>query len=264
MTRGGERAVIVIPARFASTRLPGKPLLDRTGKTLIQHVVEQARRVSGAAAVVVATDDERIASAVRAFGGEAVMTSPTCASGSDRVAEVMRDRDEDLVVNLQGDEPDFDPDDVDRLLAALRADPSLPMGTLAVPAEGADREQPSAVKVVCGLDGRALYFSRSGIPHERDPVPGAAAPAPVLRHVGIYAFRREAVLAFTALEPTPLERTEMLEQLRALENGWRIGVVRAARSPRGIDTPADYDAFCRRMAEDGSGAAGGSGPGGAA
>ena len=242
-----ERVVIVIPARFASTRLPGKPLLARTGKPLIQHVVEQARRV-GSAAVVVATDDARIADAVTAFGGTAVMTSPDCASGSDRVAEVMAGRDEDLVVNLQGDEPDFDPADIERLITTMWADPSLPMGTLAVLADSEDGDRPSAVKVVCDLDGRALYFSRSRVPHERDPVPGAPAPAPVLRHVGIYAFRREAVLAFARLEPTPLERTEKLEQLRALEHGWKIAVVRAERAPRGIDTPDDYDEFCRRMA----------------
>lgn len=252
MSSQGDRVVVVIPARFASTRLPGKPLLDRTGKTLVQHVVEQARRITSADAIVVATDDERIASAVRAFGGEVEMTSPDHPSGTDRVAEVMSRRDEDIVVNLQGDEPDFVPGDVDLLITALRDDPSLPMGTLAAPSEIDEADRASVVKVVCDLGGRALYFSRSRIPFERDPEAGAAAPAPVLRHVGIYAFRREAVLAFARLAPTALERTEKLEQLRALEHGWKIGVVRATRAPRGIDTPDDYEEFCRR-AEGGAG-----------
>jgi 3-deoxy-manno-octulosonate cytidylyltransferase (CMP-KDO synthetase) len=236
-------ALIVLPARHASTRLPGKPLLRATGKYLVQHTWEQARRIGAASAVVIATDDERIAAAARSFGAEVAMTSPACATGSDRVAEVARARSEEIVVNLQADEPEFDPVDVDRLLAALAAEPSVPLATLAVVAGPGERERPSVVKVVCDARGRALYFSRAPIPHHRDAGP---EEAPTLRHVGIYAFRREALLRFTSLGETPLERAEKLEQLRALEHGWEVLVVRGGRAPAGIDTPEDYAAFVRR------------------
>lgn len=244
MTGGPGGVVVVIPARLASTRLPEKPLLRRTGKPLVQHTWEQARRIRSATAVVVATDDERIAAAVRAFGGEAVMTSPDCATGTDRVAEAVRGRPEDLVVNVQGDEPEFDVGDVEALVEEMRRDPSLPLGTLAVVASEDERDRPSAVKVVLDPGGDALYFSRSRIPFHRDPGP---ADPPVLRHVGIYAFRRDALERFTRLPPTPLERAEKLEQLRALENGWRIRVLVGRRAPAGIDTPEDYEAFVRRV-----------------
>jgi 3-deoxy-manno-octulosonate cytidylyltransferase (CMP-KDO synthetase) len=251
LTAAENSALVVIPARFASTRLPGKPVLDATGKPLIQHVWEQAARIRSAAAVVVATDDERILDAVHRFGGQAVMTSPGCASGSDRVAEVAATRTEPIVVNLQGDEPDFEPADVDALVRAMIAEPSLPMGTLAVEAEDDERDSPSVVKVVCDRAGNALYFSRARVPHERDPDPSRPA-ASVRRHLGIYAFRRASLLDFAGLAPTALERTEKLEQLRALEHGWRIRVVPATRAPRGIDTPEDYEAFrCRVAAQSG-------------
>jgi 3-deoxy-manno-octulosonate cytidylyltransferase (CMP-KDO synthetase) len=240
-------AVVVIPARMASTRLPGKPLLRRTGKYLVQHTWEQARRVRGASAVVVATDDQRVADAVRGFGGEAVMTSPDCPSGTDRVAEAVAERTEDLVVNVQGDEPEFDVASVEALLEAMRGDPSLPLGTLAVVASDEERERPSAVKVVVDREGDALYFSRSAIPFHRDLRPGETPVPPVLRHVGIYVFRREAVRAFARLSPTPLEQAEKLEQLRALEHGWRIRVLTGRRAPPGIDTPEDYESFVRRF-----------------
>jgi 3-deoxy-manno-octulosonate cytidylyltransferase (CMP-KDO synthetase) len=247
---GGPGVLVVIPARLAATRLPGKPLLDATGRTLVQHVWDRAREIGSATAVLVATDAPEIADAVRAFGGACVLTSPDCASGTDRVAEAAAGRDEDLVVNLQGDEPEFEPADVDDLIAAMRADPSLPMGTIAAPAVGDDSVRPSVVKVVRDRAGRALYFSRAAIPHVRDPDEAAPATerAPVLRHVGIYAFRRRALAEFATLPPTPLERTEKLEQLRALENGWAIHVVVGRRAPPGIDTPEDYDAFRRRVA----------------
>jgi 3-deoxy-manno-octulosonate cytidylyltransferase (CMP-KDO synthetase) len=238
--------VIVIPARLRSTRLPEKPLLRETGKYLIQHTVERARQVAGVTAVLVATDDERIAAAVRSFGGDAVMTSPSHATGTDRVAEAVRARSEPFVVNVQGDEPEFAPDEVAALLEALREDASLPLGTLAAVAEAPELESPSAVKVVLDRRGRALYFSRSRIPFHRDVPAGQAPETPVLRHVGIYAFRREALLAFAALPSTPLERAEKLEQLRALENGWPVHVVVGRRAPPGIDTREDYEAFVRR------------------
>ncbi len=247
--RGGGGVLVVVPARLAATRLPRKPLLEAGGRPLVQHVVERARAVRSATALLVATDSDEIAAAARAAGADAVLTSPDCASGTDRVAEAARERGEELVVNLQGDEPEFEPDDVDALVAAMLADPSLPMGTIAVPAAPGEAERPSVVKVVRDAAGRALYFSRAAIPHVRDPQdPEPAARAPVLRHVGIYAFRRDALARFAALPPTPLERTEKLEQLRALENGWRIAVVLGRRAPPGIDTPEDLEAFRRRVA----------------
>lgn len=253
MTGGPGGVLVVIPARIGSTRLPGKPLLRRTGKSLIQHTWEQARRIAAATAVVVATDDERIAAEVRSFGGDAVMTSRDCPTGTDRVAEAARGRTEDLVVNVQGDEPDFDVAGVDDLVEAMRRDPSLPLGTLAVVASEDERDRSSAVKVVLDLAGDALYFSRSRVPFHRDVGhrdvgPDDAQDPPVLRHVGIYAFRREALERFTRLAPTPLERAEKLEQLRALENGWRIRVLVGRRAPAGIDTPDDYEAFVQRNA----------------
>jgi 3-deoxy-manno-octulosonate cytidylyltransferase (CMP-KDO synthetase) len=241
-------AVVVIPARLRSTRLPEKPLLRATGKYLVEHTWEQARRIRGASAVVIATDDERIAAAARSFGAEVVLTPADCPTGTDRVAGVVRGRAEPYVVNVQGDEPEFDPGEVDALLDAMRRDTSLPMGTLAAVAESPEIDRPSVVKVVLDREGCALYFSRSRIPHHRDAVPGVPAEPPVLRHVGIYAFRREALLAFAALAPTPLEQAEKLEQLRALEHGWRIRVVTGRRAPPGIDTPEDYDAFVARAA----------------
>lgn len=250
MARIPGGVAVVIPARRASTRLPGKPLLRRTGKYLVEHTYERALGIASADVVLVATDDEEVAAAVRSFGGTAVMTSPACESGTDRVAEAVRGRGEDLVVNVQGDEPEFDVADVDALVAAMAAEPSLPMGTLAAVAEPEERDRPSVVKVVVDRAGDALYFSRARIPHVRDAADAdsADAVAPVLRHVGIYAYRREALLAFAALAPTPLERTERLEQLRALEHGWRIRVVRGRRAPPGIDTPEDYEAFVARVA----------------
>jgi len=245
VTHAASGVLVVLPARFASTRLPGKPLLRATGKYLVQHAWEQAKRLVTATAVVVATDDERIAAAVRSFGGDVAMTSADCATGSDRVAEVARARSEAIVVNLQGDEPEFDVGDVDRLVRAMQDEPSLPLGTLAAVAEPDERDRPSAVKVVCDRRGRALYFSRAAIPHHRD---AGVETAPTLRHVGVYAYRREALLEFTRLPQTPLEKAEKLEQLRALEHGWAIRVLVGARAPAGIDTPADYEAFVRRAA----------------
>ncbi len=261
-TGAADRVLVVIPARLASTRLPRKVLAQVDGKPLVQHVAERAIGIDGVSAVIVATDSAEVLDAVNAFGGTAALTSADHTSGTDRVAEVARDRDEEIVLNLQGDEPEFEVRDVEALISAMRADPSLPMGTLAAPAGGDEIGRPSVVKVVCGLDGRALYFSRAPIPLDRDArdvgaragaardvgAPGRAELAPVLRHVGIYAFRRDALLRFASLPPTPLERTERLEQLRALENGWAIGVVQGHRAPPGIDTPEDLEAFRMRVA----------------
>lgn len=224
-------------------RLPEKPLLAETGRPLVVHTWERARACGRAERVVVATDDARIADAVRRAGGEAVMTSPDCPSGTDRVAEAARAcPGPDLVLNLQGDEPEMEPGDLDALLLEMETDPSVDMGTLAAPLAPGDRGKPSVVKVVVDRRGDALYFSRAPIPFERDG-PG---PAAARRHVGVYAYRREFLERFARLEPTPLERTESLEQLRALEHGVRIRVVDVAAAPAGIDTAEDYAAFVAR------------------
>lgn len=239
------RTAIVIPARYASTRLPGKPLLADTGKYLIQHVYEQAAQAKSATEVVVATDDKRIAAAVTGFGGRAVLTRADHPSGTDRIAEAVAKIDADVVVNVQGDEPQFDPAGVDLLTGILAAYPGADVATLATPIR--DKEtylNPNCVKVVCDDRGRALYFSRSPIPMVRDGEPDFAAdPARFLLHLGVYAYRREALLRIAATKPHPLEESEKLEQLRLLGTGGtiRVGVVPAAH--RGIDTPADYAAF---------------------
>lgn len=239
------RTVVVIPARYGSTRLPGKPLLRSTGKYLIQHVYEQARMAKAADRVIVATDDPRIHAAVEHFGGTAVMTRKGHPSGTDRIAEVAATLDADVVVNLQGDEPQFDPAALDLLAGLLAADAAADVATLATPIR--DREtyfSPSCVKVVCDDRGRALYFSRSPIPMVRDGQPDFAADPPrFLLHLGAYAYRRETLLRLAAARPHPLEESEKLEQLRVLGTGGtiRVGVVAAAH--RGVDTPADYSAF---------------------
>ena len=234
-------AVVVIPARYGSTRLPGKPLADLGGKPLIEHVWLRACESSLASRVLVATDDERIRSALPAQA-EVVMTRADHPSGSDRIAEVAAGLDCGIIVNVQGDLPLLDPSLVDDLIEMLRKEPSLGLATVAVPIESAHEfHNPSVVKVVCDVLGRALYFSRAPIPFDRGN-PGSAAGA--MRHVGIYAYRRETLLRFAAMQPTALERSENLEQLRALENGIGIGVVRRAQSvPIEVDTPEDLAAL---------------------
>lgn len=248
------RVAIVIPARFASSRLPGKPLLRETGKFLIQHVYERACAAGCGADVVVATDDDRILAAVQSFGGRAVMTRADHPSGTDRVAEVATNLVADVIVNLQGDEPQIDPGSIDVLAGLLADDPGAVMATLAVPIR--DREayfSPNVVKVVCDDRGRALYFSRSPIPMVRDGEPDfSAEPARFFQHLGVYAYRRPFLLQIAATKPHRLEEAEKLEQLRVLGTGGgiRIGVV--AHSHRGIDTPADYDAFVRACRDGGT------------
>lgn len=238
------RTAIVIPARYASTRLPAKALLRETGKYLVQHVYEQARRVRGVEAVIVATDDRRIVSAVESFGGRAAMTRNDHPSGSDRVAEVARTLDVDVVINLQGDEPLIDPASLELLADLLRRDAKAEMATLAMPILDEETYQnPNCVKVVCGEGGRALYFSRSPVPHVRDGRPTFGSSSVFLHHLGLYAYRRSALLALSSLPPHPLEQLEKLEQLRALGNGWTIRVGVVVHAGRGVDTPADYERF---------------------
>lgn len=237
---------IVIPARYASSRLPGKPLLRETGKYLIQHVYERACEARCANIVVVATDDERIAAAVRRFGGQAVMTRADHPSGTDRIAEVAAGLTAKVIVNLQGDEPQIEPAAIDSL-AGLLTDSSADMATLAVPIS--DREtylNPNVVKVVCDAKGRALYFSRSPIPMVRDGDPDLTAKPPLfLQHLGVYAYRRDFLLRIAATPPHPLELTEKLEQLRVLGAGGTIRVGMIASAHKGVDTPADYAEFVR-------------------
>ncbi len=242
--------VAVIPARLGSTRLPEKALLRESGKYLVQHVWERVRSARTIVRVIVATDHERIAAAVRSFGGEVAMTSPAHPSGTDRVAEVARTiaAEGALVVNVQGDEPEIDGADLDLLVDALAADHDCPIATLATPfRKDAEAASASAVKVVVDAAGRALYFSRSLIPH------GAAVGAalPPAKHRGVYAFRREALLAAAALPVAALEQQERLEQLRWLHHGMRIRVVATPRDGIGIDTPEDYRQFLQRAAHGG-------------
>lgn len=239
------RVAVVIPARFASSRLPGKPLLRETGKTLIEHVYERAAAAKTASLVVVATDDDRIRAAVEGFGGTVAMTRADHPSGTDRVAEVAARLGSDVIVNVQGDEPQIDPAAIDLLVELLAADPGSDMATLATPLPDADAyRSPNVVKVVCDDRGRALYFSRSPVPHVRDGEPDLAArPARFLQHLGVYAYRRPFLLRLAATPPHPLEEAEKLEQLRVLGTGAAIRVGRVAHAHRGVDTPADYAAF---------------------
>jgi len=238
-------AIAIIPARYASTRLPGKPLLADTGKPLIQHCVESVRGADLIERIVVATDDRRIAEAVEGFGAEAVMTSPACPSGTDRLAEAadkLALADDKIVVNVQGDEPDMSGHCIDRLVRLLEQSP-CPMATLATPLSAEQARDPNKVKVVLRRDGRAMYFSRSVMPFDRD----GSGRVEYLWHLGIYAYRAGFLRKFAAMAVTPAEKAEKLEQLRALENGFDIAVAIVDCRPAGIDTPEDYAEFVRRM-----------------
>lgn len=241
------RVAAIIPARLGSTRLPNKPLLRDTGKFLIQHVVERVRMTTRLDPIVVATDDRSILSAVESFGGRAVMTSIDHQSGTDRVAEVARGLDVDAVLNVQGDEPEIDPRELDRLADAV-LEPGAEIVTLAAPIhDEATYLNQNAVKVVIGERGRALYFSRRPIPWTADP--NAALTAGLVRkHVGVYAYSKSTLLRFTQLAPVDLERSERLEQLRALHHGITIRVLDTPVDSAGIDTPDDYAKFVARVA----------------
>jgi 3-deoxy-manno-octulosonate cytidylyltransferase (CMP-KDO synthetase) len=245
------RSVVVIPARFASTRLPRKMLLKETGKPLIQHTYETAQTAVRPQRVIVATDHDELMAAIHQFGGEAVMTDPHAASGTDRVAEVARSLSEvDVIVNLQGDEPELPGAAIDRAVELLEEDPQAVMSTLAAPIRSRERlEDPACVKVVFDHRGEALYFSRSVIPHPRtwSDAHLAAEPPVFYQHIGLYAYRRDFLLRLAQLAPSPLEKLESLEQLRVLWNGHSIKVGVIEEAAKGIDTPADYEAFVRRL-----------------
>jgi 3-deoxy-manno-octulosonate cytidylyltransferase (CMP-KDO synthetase) len=225
-----------IPARWGSTRLPGKPLISIAGRPMIEHVYRRAAAARGLARIVVLTDDERVGRAVEAFGGDWELTPADCRSGTDRIARAARRWQADAVVNIQGDEPLIDPAAISAVAAHLATQPADPVVTLAVPAEPGDLENPHAVKVVLDRRGYALYFSRAPVPYPRQE--GGAAP---LKHLGVYGYQRAALLRLASLEPTPLERSEALEQLRALEHGMPIRVLRAPANSWGVDTIEDVE-----------------------
>lgn len=229
------KAACIIPSRYASTRLPGKPLRLIAGKTLVHRVYERTCLAKVPETVIVATDHEEIEKEVKSFGGHVVMTSVNHPTGTDRLAEVAAKLPQyDIIVNVQGDEPLIDPDVIDRLAQDLMDHEDLDMATVATPLRKDEYEDPSAVKVVVNQKGEALYFSRSLIPFPRHEF-----SVPPLKHVGIYAYRRDFLLAYAKMEQTPLEKTESLEQLRALEMGYKIGVIPVETEDIGIDTEAD-------------------------
>jgi 3-deoxy-manno-octulosonate cytidylyltransferase (CMP-KDO synthetase) len=253
------KAVAIIPARYGSTRLPGKPLIEIKGKPLIQYVYEQVQR-SSIREVIVATDDERIVAAVRGFGGEAVLTAPHHHSGTERVAEAATTVESDIVVNVQGDEPLIQPEAIDSAIKPFINDQSIMVTTLITPLEtGTDLYNPHVVKVVVDHEGFALYFSRSPLPYPKtllgkaddDLLEGFKRISKMAhgglrgywQHIGLYAFRREFLLKLAALAPSPLEQQEGLEQLRILENGYKIKTVICSAPSIGIDTPEDVERF---------------------
>ena len=223
----------MIPARYGSTRFPGKPLALILGEPMIVHVVRRAQEADCFSTVAVATDDERIATVAERAGATAVITGEA-ASGTDRVAQAARSLDAEVIVNVQGDEPALPPASLRTLVSFLVGHPDVPMATLALPADEGDLHNPTVVKVVCDAAGRALYFSRSLIPHPRNPVAGIHR-----KHVGLYGFRREALFAFSSWPECDIERCEGLEQLRALYNGMPIHVLEAAGDSVAVDVPDD-------------------------
>jgi 3-deoxy-manno-octulosonate cytidylyltransferase (CMP-KDO synthetase) len=248
-------AVAIIPARYASTRLPGKPLVMLHGKTMIERVWERVRRASRISRVIVATDDQRILQAVAAFGGEAVMTRSEHRSGTERIAEVVAtivDGKEDIFVDVQGDEPLIEPGAIDTAVDAIESETDVQVATLAVPvAKPADIMDPNVVKVVLDFDGNALYFSRAPIPWVRDR--DAPVHALHLKHLGLYAFRRNALLDFPTLPIGDLERVEQLEQLRWMENGYKIRVAETSYDSLSVDVPEDVsrlDQILRELPAD--------------
>lgn len=244
----------IIPARFASTRFEGKALADIVGKPMVQHVYERATRASLVSEVIVATDDERIRAAVNGFGGRVVMTGQRHETGTDRLAEVAENLDSDLIVNVQGDEPLIEPAMIDEAIRPLLDQPSIPMGTLKSRISTLhDFLSPNVVKVVTDRDGFALYFSRSPLPNFRDKWHDLKDEAFVsgkllcYKHVGLYVYRRDFLLRFAQMPPTCLEHAEKLEQLRVLENGYRIRVVETEHSSIGVDTPGDLEKVLEKL-----------------
>ena len=231
------RIACIIPARYGSTRLPGKPLAMIGQKPMIQRVYEQVSKASKIQEVIVATDDCRVYDTVQAFGGQVMMTSPDHLTGTDRLAEVAAARpDIDVIINVQGDEPLIDASVIDALAEQFQEDTTLQMGTVGCPLLEEEYDEPSAVKVIINRLGNAMYFSRSLIPYPRN-----AFVVPPLKHVGMYGYGRQFLLDYAKMEPTPAELTESLEQLRALENGYTIRVITTDQRFVGVDTPEDLE-----------------------
>jgi len=241
-----NRAVAIIPARWGSTRFPGKPLYLIADKPLLRYVLERCQRARKLDSVIIATDDMRIANAAFDWGAEVALTSPRHHSGTDRVAEVARKTSQfTFVINIQGDEPFIDPALIDRLVETLRSDRKIEIVTAAHPFKSqAEISSPHQVKVVVDLHSKALYFSRFAIPFPRN----RTGSVKYLRHQGIYGFRREALLQFVKWKPSPLEQVESLEQLRALENGVKVHVLVTKHGSPGVDSPADAKALEQRLA----------------
>lgn len=244
-TTNSVAVVAIIPARYGSSRLPGKALADIGGVPMIEHVYRRTGAARGVTEVIVATDDQRIAEAVAAFGGQARMTSPHHQTGTDRLAEVASALTCDIIVNVQGDEPMIEPAMIEAAIAPMIADPGLEMATLRRRiADPGELQNPNVTKVVVDRDGYALYFSRAPIPYTRAGCP----PAPAWRHVGVYVYRRDCLLRLTGLAATEMEQAEALEQLRAIEHGIRIKAVETAFDSIGVDTPDDLARVRQLMA----------------
>ena len=232
------KVLIVVPARYASVRFPGKPLAQIAGKPMIQHVVERVRQAQQKVKVVVATEDERILNAAKSFGGEAILTRPDHKTGTDRVAEVAAHIPADIYINVQGDEPLIDPGTIDAVIETMAEDDSIQLATpCSAITHQPDIMDPNVVKAVMDFDGNALYFSRAPIPWVRDT--GAKVAARHTKHIGLYGYRRDALLEFPTLPPGELERVEQLEQLRWLENGFKIRMVETEYDAVSVDVPAD-------------------------
>ena len=240
------RVLACIPARYGSTRFAGKVLARDTGKFLIQHTWEQACLAKLPQKVIIAADDERIIAAADTFGAECVLTSTEHKSGTDRIAEAVANMEVDIVVNLQADEPEISPQNIDLLAQLLIDNPDCPMATLAADFQNSQQiVDANIVKVITDCNGRAIYFSRAPIPYDREKS-GIGETRQYLRHIGIYAYRKEFLLKITALPQSNLEKTEKLEQLRAIENGYSILVGKVAHTCDGIDTPEQYTDFVKR------------------
>jgi len=256
MNKEQNNIIAVIPARYGSTRFPGKALAMIKGKPMVQRVYERAKQAKLVSRVVVATDDDRIMKAVAAFGGEAMMTSAAHATGTDRLAEVAAKLSCELVVNVQGDEPLIHPEMIDQAIMPLKDDPSIPMGTLCRRIENRDEAfDPNVVKVVFDKNGFALYFSRAPIPWDRDQWAGKSSwkeltlSGPLYKHIGLYVYRREFLLKYAGMPQTGLEAVEKLEQLRALEHGYRIKTIVTEHESFGVDIPGDLSKILSRLEE---------------
>ncbi len=244
------KVIAVIPARYDSTRFAGKVLAKDTGKFLIQHTYEQACLAKLPKKVIIAADDEKVVAAAGTFGAECVLTSPDHQSGTDRIAEAVAEMDVEIIINLQGDEPEIDPDNIDYLARLLMNNPDCPMATLSADFQTAEQvADTNIVKVIIGRNHRAIYFSRHPIPYDRD-ASGVGNVQQYSRHIGIYAYRKDFLLEITGLPQTPLEKIEKLEQLRAIEHGYPILVGKVQHTCDGIDTPEQYAEFVKRCEKE--------------